>query len=144
MNALVSSHPPYTNLRPSFNTHALPRSPTIKADFQCIETICCSKIVKTLKRKTVWAWTSDPRSPKCILQQQTPPSFPTSTAYNKVKESLSVNIQPSQSNYKLTSIFLQDLINNPRAKIDPGVAKELSESPLSRYSFVCNVNLDSG
>ena len=64
-----------------------------------------------------------------------------STAYNKVKESLSVNIQPSQSNFKLTPIFLQELINNPRAKIDPGVARELNESPLSRYSFVCNVSM---
>ena len=64
-----------------------------------------------------------------------------STAYNKVKESLSVNIQPSQSNYKLTQIFLQELINNPRAKIDPGVARELNDSAISRYSFVCNVIL---
>ena len=72
------------------------------------------------------------------------PSLPLSTAYNKVKESLSVNIQPSQSNFKLTSTFLQDLINNPRAKIDPIVARELNESPLSRYSFVCNVMLKAG
>lgn len=63
-----------------------------------------------------------------------------SSVASKVKEKLYTNIQPSESNLKWNENYMEEYIANPKSRQFnlSALGKQLSESSVNRYSFVCN------
>lgn len=70
--------------------------------------------------------------------------FSLSEFCSKVKNSIYCNIDPSDSNMLWDPVFMMEAIANPSAHNfnHSMVGKILNDSPVNRYSFVCNVLMD--
>lgn len=76
----------------------------------------------------------------CSILRTKPPSEPFHNAYPKIKQTIyaPIKLQPTPQQYNPT--FMSDILSNPKrgGKIESSWGRQLSESPVNRYSFVCN------
>ncbi|XP_026323526.1 mediator of RNA polymerase II transcription subunit 12-like isoform X6 [Hyposmocoma kahamanoa] len=63
-------------------------------------------------------------------------------AYPKIKQALYSPLTPTPSSYVYNPQFLSEFFTNPRkGKIEIAWARQVAESPVNRYSFVCSAML---
>ena len=79
----------------------------------------------------------------CSILRTKPPSEPFHNAYPKIKQTIYAPIKLSPiiiHNSQYNSQFMVDVLINPKrgGKIESNWGRQLSESPINRYNFVCN------
>lgn len=75
-----------------------------------------------------------------MLKAKIPASEPFFVAYPKIKQMLCAQQQPIATIHPYEEQFMKEILDSPRrgGKIDPAWARQLTESSVNRYSFVCN------
>jgi mediator of RNA polymerase II transcription subunit 12 len=76
----------------------------------------------------------------CSILLKKPPSEPFHNAYPKIKQTIYAPIKLSQIPQQYNPQFMSDVLANPKrgGKNESNWGRQLSESPMNRYSFVCN------
>ncbi len=76
----------------------------------------------------------------CSILKTKPPSEPFHNAYPKIKQTIFSPLKLQYNPQSYNPQFLADVLANPKrgGKIDPAWGRQLNESPVNRYSFVCN------
>jgi mediator of RNA polymerase II transcription subunit 12 len=76
----------------------------------------------------------------CSILKTKPPSEPFHNAYPRIKSTIFAPIKPTPTPQPYNPQFMADILANPKrgGKIEQNWGKQLSESPVNRYSFVCN------
>jgi len=76
----------------------------------------------------------------CSILRTKPPSEPFHNAYPKIKQTIYAPIKLSPTPQQYNPQFMSEILSNPKrgGKIESSWGRQLSESPLNRYSFVCN------
>lgn len=60
---------------------------------------------------------------------------------SKLKHLLGNQITPAITRHEWNNQFMTQCLDNPRRKVEPSLIRQLVESPVCRYSFVCNAVL---
>lgn len=76
----------------------------------------------------------------CSILRTKPPSEPFHNAYPKIKQTIYAPIKLSPTPQQYNPQFMSEILSNPKrgGKTESSWGRQLSESPLNRYSFVCN------
>lgn len=76
----------------------------------------------------------------CSILRTKPPSEPFHNAYPKIKQTIYAPIKLSPTPQQYNPQFMAEVLANPKrgGKIESSWGRQLSESPMNRYSFVCN------
>lgn len=76
----------------------------------------------------------------CSILKTKPTSEPFHNAYPKIKQTIYAPIKPTQISQPYNPQFMGDILANPKrgGKIESSWGRQLSESAMNRYSFVCN------
>lgn len=76
----------------------------------------------------------------CSILKTKPPSEPFHNAYPKIKQTICAPIKLTPIPQPYNPQYMSDIIANPKrgGKIEPTWGRQLSESQMNRYSFVCN------
>lgn len=76
----------------------------------------------------------------CSILKTKPPSEPFHNAYPKIKQTIYAPIKLTPNPQPFNPQFMADILANPKrgGKIESSWGRQLSESPINRYSFVCN------
>lgn len=76
----------------------------------------------------------------CSILRTKPPSEPFHNAYPKIKQTIYAPIKLSPTPQQYNPQFMAENLSNPRrgGKIEQNWGRQLSESAMNRYSFVCN------
>lgn len=76
----------------------------------------------------------------CSILKTKPPSEPFHNAYPKIKQTIYAPIKLSPVTQPYNPQFMSEILANPKrgGKIESSWGRQLSESSMNRYSFVCN------
>lgn len=74
----------------------------------------------------------------CSILKTKPPSEPFHNAYPKIKLTIFAPIKLTPIPQPYNPQYMVDILANPKRKIEQSLGKQLSESHVNRYSFVCN------
>lgn len=76
----------------------------------------------------------------CSILKTKPPSEPFHNAYPKIKQTIYAPLKLIPATHAYNSQFMTDILANPKrgGKIDNSWGRQLNESSMNRYSFVCN------